>query len=78
MTPNDVQMQGMSRKISIHTPNKGSDTDKTAQDILTEISIHTPNKGSDLKLVACIILLNPFQSTLPIKGVTLKTITTSS
>ena len=40
----------------------------------SHISIHAPREGSDLNWARCMDLLHKFQSTLPVRGATLKSI----
>ena len=60
------------RAISIHTPHAGSDysTGLITRDKL--ISIHTPHAGSDRNLRFFLHDLLVFQSTLPMRGVTIQ------
>ena len=57
--------------ISIHTPHAGSDGDFTAYDKCKRISIHTPHAGSDDFSGVYFTQVFKFQSTLPMRGVTL-------
>ena len=57
-------------QVSIHTPHAGSDGDASSQDTVFIVSIHTPHAGSDLMRPLYQLLLNLFQSTLPMRGVT--------
>ena len=59
--------------ISIHTPHAGSDYFfRTKHPVIIFISIHTPHAGSDSSIVIPPLLALEFQSTLPMRGATLK------
>ena len=59
--------------ISIHTPREGSDERiEGAIDAVTDISIHTPREGSDVTLPMVFRMPETFQSTLPVRGVTME------
>ncbi len=60
--------------ISIHAPCEGSDFSKGTTSSDTSISIHAPCEGSDCFVVVIVTLLLKFQSTLPVRGATEKTI----
>ena len=57
--------------ISIHTPLAGSDIASIKQGQTGTISIHTPLAGSDTAIAAEAYDHQQFQSTLPLRGVTL-------
>ena len=57
--------------ISIHTPLAGSDAMSWVTPWRDSISIHTPLAGSDHSSVTGSMLKNLFQSTLPLRGVTI-------
>ena len=60
-----------SKRISIHTPHAGSDdVTVTVTDQMFAISIHTPHAGSDPCSLNTSHTQKPFQSTLPMRGVT--------
>ena len=62
----------LSEQISIHTPHAGSDTGTLESGEVPEgISIHTPHAGSDFARGDSYDKLVRFQSTLPMRGVTL-------
>ena len=56
--------------ISIHTPHAGSDCSGTGKRKRSAISIHTPHAGSDQIALQGIDKITVFQSTLPMRGVT--------
>ncbi len=59
-------------QVSIHTPNEGSDETCTERRETSGVSIHTPNEGSDFINFVGESPKETFQSTLPMKGVTVE------
>ena len=58
--------------ISIHAPHTGSDATEQMQPMLHKISIHAPHTGSDDLPQKIIASDASFQSTLPIRGATVR------
>ena len=58
--------------ISIHAPRAGSDFSFTLVLGLEIISIHAPRAGSDYAIQWYNVYKKPFQSTLPVRGATVK------
>ena len=67
---NSLRMKRRKQNISIHTPHAGSDGFKRIHPERMVISIHTPHAGSDDLLSATALTDMGFQSTLPMRGVT--------
>ena len=60
-------------QISIHAPRAGSDYDAGDPDGIAGISIHAPRAGSDGLEPVLTGVAGLFQSTLPVRGATVKT-----
>ena len=58
--------------ISIHAPCEGSDIRARLQRDRIGISIHAPCEGSDFAVLLLYLLGDVFQSTLPVKGATVR------
>ena len=58
--------------ISIHTPHAGSDPHNGVDAMDDLISIHTPHAGSDLVQIQGLSKEDAFQSTLPMRGATIR------
>ena len=60
-------------EISIHAPREGSDARATRHPITRQsISIHAPREGSDRRGYNELQTIRQFQSTLPVRGATLR------
>ena len=69
---NAVHIQSL-MPISIHAPRAGSDRDYKSGDNTKRISIHAPRAGSDGGYIPQRRQFFLFQSTLPVRGATVKT-----
>ena len=61
-----------SLRISIHAPREGSDQGDMDLSLVRAISIHAPREGSDQLQAAGSKSRRAFQSTLPVRGATLR------
>ena len=58
--------------ISIHAPRAGSDLGSKNFYDMAEISIHAPRAGSDSWMYLAFATYRRFQSTLPVRGATMR------
>ena len=64
----------MTTQISIHAPRTGSDSGNERSALGIAISIHAPRTGSDTKQLLTLGQKALFQSTLPARGATKRTV----